>query len=315
MKYSFTILLSVLISTVTFAAKDEVPYWIRYPEAEDSLVTDYYFKTEVKLKDSVEFAELRIAGTGLIQVWINNFFVIVNGQPSPSIDEPKVSLTNVSRYMKEGDNAIAVCLRPDSPNDQNNNTFAMALTVNNEAGIFSNKNFSSYRQKVNNYTSETIGGNIYLIFNFDARNNIVGNWQKAGFEAKRFSPEKWQKPEEVAVFKIDTMANTYIPSTVTSHTNVKNIAFPKNIKPGDIVEADLPEDKKVIVEIGVESVKDRTFYIYTPEMDRTGIKHSYKTTFGGQSFFMPELIKADKLMLEFEDPMKLVGITYRILNE
>lgn len=315
MKNFIIISLLLLLSALSFAAKEEVPYWISYPESGDSVVCDYYFKTEFKLKDSVEIAHLKIAASGQIHLWVNTYFVIVNGDASPSGSEPIIYVKDIKPYLMEGKNALSIKLSPGSVADLNNKSMALSLIVNEEIKIFSSKDFICYRQTVNNYKTEKVSGKSYLTFDFNAQKNIVGTWQEAGFEYKRFSPQKWQKALELDVFKVDPTQQTHIPQKVSGFSDITGIAFPKTVKPEDMVELDLPKDKSMIVELGFESVKDKTVFIYTPDMAKAGIKNSYLTTFGAQSFFIPVLINSDKLILEFSHHMKLVGVTYRILNE
>ncbi|MFB6342509.1 hypothetical protein ACE1ET_12330 [Saccharicrinis sp. FJH62] len=313
--YKFILLLFILATPFAKAAKEEVPYWIGYPETEDTVLTDYYFKTEFKLKDSIESAPLKIAATGRLQFWVNNYFVIYDGDPSASVDDPHVFVTDIRKFLIEGKNALTVCLTPDSPHDFENNKLAISLKINNDILVYSNKEFECYRQKANNYATEAVGGKTYITFAFDAQKNIVGNWHQAGFEAKKFSPEKWQEPEEGKIFNEKDISTTYIPKPISRTYDVTNISFPQTVKPGDKVTVEFPAEKKLMLEAGFESVKDKTVYIYTPQMAQTGIKYSYKTTFGGQSFFFPVLMETDKLIFEFNAPMKFIGVTYRIMNE
>ena len=315
MIYKFILLLFILATPLSQAAKEEVPYWISYPGTEDSVMADYYFKTEIKLKDSIESAPLKIAGTGRMQLWVNNYFVIYDSEASTSFDEPHVFVIDIRKYLVIGKNSLTVCLSPDSPNDFQNKSLALSLKINTDVLVYSNKDFDCYKQKANNYSTETISGNSYVLFDFDARKNIVGNWHQAGFEAKKFSPEKWQTPVEGTVFEAESVETTYIPKSVTKSYDVTNISFPQIVKPGTKVKVELPTGKKLVLEAAFESVKDKTVYIYTPKMAQTGIKDSYTTTFGMQGFFFPVLMETDTLIFEFNAPMKMIGVTYRFINE
>ncbi|MFB6319241.1 hypothetical protein [Saccharicrinis sp. FJH54] len=313
--YRLLIILFILATPLAKAAKEEVPYWISYPGAKDTVLSDFYFKTEFRVKDSVESAPLKVAATGRIQLWVNNYFVIYDGDASASVEEPHIFVTDIRKFLQKGDNAITICLTPVSPKDFNNDKVALALAVNKDKQIYSDEDFECFRQKANNYKTVNVEGETYVTFAFNAQDNIVGNWHEAGFDAKKFSPEKWLEPEEGSVFKTEETETTYIPKPVSRTYDVTNTSFPQPVKTGTKIEIELPAGKQLMVEAGFESVKDKTVSIYSPEMAQKGIKHSYKTTFGAQSFFFPVIMKTDKLIFEFHAPMKFIGVTYRIINE
>lgn len=307
--------LFLLFSSLVSVAKNEHPKWVAHPQAQsDTLIGNTLYKLEFKLKDSVKVAICKVAATNTFSLWINSVPVIFNGMASTDTANAKVTLVNIAPYLTEGVNAISACLFPCPPYEKTTSMFWLNVSIN-DFQLVSDKNIISYRDYSNNFVLSKTNEDSCLLFNTTPKTSIVGDWKTPEFNHKKLSPKKWQKTIEHLAFVPKPSINTHLPKTFSKNKAVTNLEFPLSIRTPELIRATLDDSTPVLVEITLESMKDKVIEMYTPEMRLKEQSYTYTTTFGLQKITFPILIRSKELLIDINEPIKILSINYRSIDD